>query len=104
MVENIRKRHPLLRILPQEVPDQVLGVGGDVRREVEPDVDDVPVGVLVGLRLEGGLSDQELVGEDAERPVVNSLAVGVTLETWDMSRWDKAEIILGLTSIISGGR
>ena len=104
MLENIRKRHPLLRILPQEVPDQVLGVGGDVRREVEPDVDDVPVGVLVGLRLEGGLSDQELVGEDAERPVVNPLAVGVTLETWDMSRWDKSAIILGLTSIISGGR
>ena len=81
MLENIRKRHPLLRILPQEVPDQVLGVGGDVRREVEPDVDDVPVGVLVGLRLEGRLATQELVGEDAQGPVVHSLAVRVTLET-----------------------
>ena len=103
MLENIRKRHPLLRILPQEVPDQVLGVGGDVRREVEPDVDDVPVGVLFGLCLEGGLADQELVGEDAERPVVHPLTIEITLETWDMSSWN-AELILGLTSIISGGR
>ena len=103
MLEDLVKRHSLFWILPQKASDQVLGVGGDMAREGEPDVHDVPVGVLVGLRLEGGLSDQELVGEDAERPVVHPLTVGVTLETWDMSRWD-TEIILGLTSIISGGR
>ena len=93
MLENIRKRHPLLRILPQEVPDQVLGVGGDVRREVEPDVDDVPVGVLVGLRLEGGLSDQELVGEDAERPVVHPFVMAKTLNIREIAGWN-AELTL----------
>ena len=45
--ENLMERHPLLRVLPQEPPDQGPGLDGDVRREVEPYVDDVPEGVLV---------------------------------------------------------
>ena len=44
--ENLLERHPLLRVPPQEPPDQGLGLDGDVRREVEPDVDDVPECVL----------------------------------------------------------
>ena len=59
--ENLMERHPLLRVLPQEPPDQGPGLDGDMRREVEPDVDDLPVGLLFGLCLEGGLADQELV-------------------------------------------
>lgn len=47
MLEDLVKRHPLLRILPEKAPDQVLGVTGDVRREGESDIDNVPVGLLV---------------------------------------------------------
>ena len=81
MLEDLVKRHSLLWILPQKASDQVLGVGGDMAREGEPDVHDVPVGVLVGLRLEGRLATQELVGEDTQGPVVHSLAVRMTLQT-----------------------
>ena len=82
MLEDLVKRHSLLRILPEKTSDQVLGVGGDVCREHESDVDDVPVGLLVGLRLEGWLAHQELIGQDTQGPVVHSLAVGMTLETF----------------------
>ena len=81
MLEDLVKRHSLFWILPQKASDQVLGVGGDMAREGEPDVHDVPVGLLVGLRLEGRLATQELVGEDAQGPMVHSLAVRITLET-----------------------
>ena len=81
MLEDLVKRHSLLWILPQKSSDQVLGVGGDMAREGEPDVHDVPVGLLVGLRLEGRLATQELVCEDTQGPVVHSLAVRVTLAT-----------------------
>ena len=81
MLEDLVKRHSLIWILLQKASDQVLGVGGDMTREVEPNVHDVPVGLLVGLRLEGWLAHQELIGEDAQGPVVHSLAVRMTLET-----------------------
>ena len=44
--ENLLERHPLLWVLPEEPPDQGLGLDGDVRREMEPDVDNVPECVL----------------------------------------------------------
>lgn len=82
MLEDLVKRHSLLRILPEKTSDQVLGVGGNVCRERESDVDDVPVGLLVGLRLKGWLAHQELIGQDAQGPVIHPLAVGLTLETF----------------------
>jgi len=80
MFQHVLEVHPLVGVLPEQLDDEVPGRAGDVGREPEVDVDDPLVGVLVGLGLEWRFADQELVGEDAECPVVHPLVVGLTLD------------------------
>ena len=79
MFQHVLEIQPLVRVLPEQLDDEVPGGARHVRREPEVDVDDplpLPlVGVLVGLRLKRRFADQELVGEDAEGPVVHPLVV-----------------------------
>ena len=80
MFQNVLQCDSVRGILPQEPCHQVPGLTGDVRGEPEVDAADPLVGVRVGLSLEWWLAHQELVGEDTEGPVVDSLVVGVAVD------------------------
>ena len=80
MFQHVFEIHPLVRVLPEQLGDEVPGGARHVGREPEVDVDDPLVRVLVGFRLKRRFADQELVGEDAEGPVVDPLVVGLALD------------------------
>ena len=54
--------------------------GLHVSRPLDVDAEDAVVGLVVALRLEGRLADQELVAEHTQRPQVHLLVVGRALD------------------------
>ena len=80
MFQHVLEVNPLVGVLPQQLDDEVPGGARDVGGEPQVDVDDPLVGVLVGLGLKRRFTHQELVGEDAQGPVVHPLVVGLALD------------------------
>ena len=75
MEEGVFERNSLIRIILQQSSDEILGAAGDVRGEMQVDGLNAPVGVHLRGAFEGRFTDQKLVGQNAERPVVHALVV-----------------------------
>lgn len=69
------EREAALAVLLEQLDDEVLRLGADVRRERDGRVLDAVVRLLLLRRLERRAADEELVHEDAERPRVDALVV-----------------------------
>jgi len=80
MSEAFVQRHPLVRILPEQLLHEVPGPLRDVRGELEIHFRDPLISLVVGLRLEGRLPYEELVRENPEGPQVDLLVVHVPLD------------------------
>jgi len=80
MSEALVQRHPLVRILPEQLLDEVTGPLRDVRGELEVHLRDPLISLVVGLCLEGRLPYEELVREHPEGPQVDLLVVHVPLD------------------------
>ena len=79
MHDGVLERDSLLRIGLQETADEVSRSARDVGREMEVDGLDASIGVHLRGAFEGRFADEELEGEDAERPMVDTFVVRFVL-------------------------
>jgi hypothetical protein len=75
MLANLLKIGPFGRLILQNTRDQVLYLVAQVRWELKVNSLDSLVGHLVTLGLEGRVTHNEFVAEDAQRPNVYSVVV-----------------------------
>ena len=71
--EDLVEGHPLLRVLHQKLPDEVLRALADlvVRRKLEVHLENSLVGLVVPRCHEGRVTEEELVAQHPEAPHVD---------------------------------
>ena len=80
MLQHVCEIDPSLRILPEQLRHEVPRPLRHVGRKPKVHAHDPPVSVVVGRGLKWRAAHDELVGEDAEGPVVHPLVVGLAID------------------------
>lgn len=76
VVERIHQGHAILRLLDQQLGDEILHFFGQVARELEVHGQNLLVGLFPAFRgLERSVTGAELVAEDSDTPHIHHLVV-----------------------------
>jgi hypothetical protein len=80
VVLNLGQGESLVRIISKNAADEVFDFVTQPHGELQVYLFYSVIGCLVVLRLEGRIADDELVAEDAERPNVHLVVVGLVID------------------------